>query len=85
MEWYKVPNKVVAIIPEGRKGRLTFAGEGGDAWKSRLKDKFAKVFAKGLGTCRSYVVQSFPWAHPLPWKQQATPLMSRPLEEDKVL
>ena len=31
------------------------------------------------------MVQSFPWVHPLPWKQQAAPLMSGPSEEDKVL
>ena len=99
LQWYRVPDRPVVLIPEGRKGRLldrinvldmgtlnkvSSAPEPLE-WLKALKERYATVFAAGLGTCRTHVVRNFPFKHPLPWKQQPRGRMSGPTEEQKVL
>ena len=99
LQWYRVPDRPVVLIPEGRKGRLLDRINVLDMgtlnkvssltelleWLKALKERYATVFAAGLGTCRTHVVRSFPFKHPLPWKQQPRGRMSGPAEEQKVL
>jgi len=99
VQWFRVPDKGVLLIPEGRKGQGfcildqsqralgTIAHVMGtrSEWLATLRTQFAEVFAAGLGTCRTYVVRSFPFRFPLPWKTQPPCRMSGPAEEAKVL
>ena len=99
VRWFQVPDHAISLIPECRKGRAlcTFAGSNLPSedsphghnqmfrWLFALKEKYAAVFAPGLGTCRTYMVHSFPFKFPLPWKQQPPIRMSGPVGEQKVL
>ena len=54
-------------------------------WLAQLRNKYAAVFADGLGTCRAYLVRKFPFRFSLPWKVQPPSQMTGPAEEAKVL
>ena len=43
------------------------------------------VFEAGLGTCRTYMVNNFPFRFPLPSKTQPPSRITGPAEEAKVL
>ena len=60
----------------GCHGRTTTPG-----WLDALRTQYAAVFAEGLGTCRTYMVRSFPFKFSLPWKVQPSNRMSGPAEE----
>ena len=93
VQWCRVPDKGIVLIPEGHKGSgfCQIAGEssGGNipptvllpTWVDALKSKYAGVFKVGLGTCRTYIVHKFPFHFPLPWKSQSRSPMTGPAEE----
>ena len=97
VDWFRIPDKGVVLIPEGRKGRgfchvvRNLSGSvhlptvSVPTWVAALKSKYAGVFEAGLGTCRTYLVRSFPFRFPLPWKSQPRSPLTGPAEEAKVL
>ena len=99
VQWFRIPDKGVILIPQGRKGQgfcifdqlpavpanVAHVGGSRSEWLDTLRTQFAGVFADGLGTCRTYIVRCFPFRFPLPWKTQPPCRMSGPAEEEKVL
>ena len=97
VQWLRIPDKGVVLIPEGRKGygfcQVVWESHGNavqvigthPAWLAALRSQYSAVFQAGLRTCHSYMVRSFPFRFPLPWKSQVRSPMTGPAEEAKVL
>lgn len=62
-----------------------FESEDWRHWFKGLKRKRNLIFVEGMEIYRVHMVHTFPFKHPLPWKQQPCSRMFGPTNEQQVL